>query len=149
MEGRFKKIRKKIADFIYPEHIDEVNLRLAKIMNNLDPFEPVLKLFYGVFSEEYERPEDKLDARSQMNLKMWAYQMYKDPSFKYITDWLMNTFGNETLKRAPISAERTQYGRAQISTMILFKKEMERLSNLHEDAIKPEENFDKNITVDL
>jgi len=142
------KIRRKIAIFIYPEFVNESNLRVAKMMAAMDPMEPVLKLFHGVFSEEYERPEDKLDARSQTSLKMWANHMYKDPSFKYITDWLCNSFGNETLKRAPISAERTQYGRAQISSVILFKKEIQRLSNLYEDMIKPEEAFDKNLTVD-
>ncbi len=145
-----KKIRKKIADFIYPEQINEANLRVAKILANMDPLEPVLKMFHGVFSEEYERPEDRLDDRSKMNLMMWAHQMYKDPSFKYVTDWICNTFGNETMKRAPISAERTQYGRAQISTMILFRKEIKRLSNLFEEATKPEGSFDKNaITEEL
>ncbi len=142
-------IRKKIADFIYPEQIDEANLRVAKIIAGMDPWEPVLKLFHGVFSEEYERPEDNLDARSQMSLYMWANHAYKDPGFKYVTDWICNTFGNETLKRAPISAERTQYGRAQISSIILFKKEMKRLSNLYEESIKPDGDFDKHITVEL
>lgn len=149
MEGRLKKIRKKIADFIYPEQINEANVRVARIISSMDPFEPVLKLFHGVFSEEYERPEDPLDVRSQYNLKMWAHQVYKDPSFKYITDWIMNTFGNETLKRGPISKERTEYGRAQISTMLLFKMEVKRLSNLYEESIKPDEPFDKNVTVEL
>lgn len=143
------KIRNKIADFIYPEHINEANQRVAKIMAGLDPFEPVLKLFHGVFSEEFERPEDKLDVRSQMNMMMFANRTVKDPSFEYLTAWIMNIAGNECLKRAPISVERTQYARAQLANMILFKRELQRLSSLYEEMLKPEDSFDKNLTVEL
>ena len=151
---KWSNFRKKIAAFIYPEGVSEVNLRVAKIMADMDPLAPVLKMYHGVFSDEYERPEDKLDKRSQFNMKMWAWQMYRDPSFKYITDWIMNTFGNETLKRVPINDEklasqRLWYGRAQIATMILFKKEMKRLSKLYEEMTKSPEEFDKHTTIEM
>jgi len=142
-------IRKKIAAFIYPEQVHEVNLRVAEIINKTDPLEPVLKMYHGVFSEEYERPEDKLDKRSQLNMKMWAHQMYRDPSFEYVTSWICNTFGNETIKRAPITVERVQYGRAQISSILLFRREIKRLSNLYEDMLKKPEEFDENITMEM
>lgn len=142
-------IRKKLANIIYPEYKNEVNLRVAEIMNKTDPFDPVLKLFHGIFSEEFERPEDSLDKRSQLNMEMFANRTVKDPSFKYLTDWVMNVAGNECLKRAPISAERTQYARAQIANMLLFKRELERLSNLYEEMLKPEQEFDKNVTIEL
>lgn len=150
----WSNIRKQIANLIYPEGVNEVNLRVAKIMNSTDPLEPVLKMYHGVFSEEYERAEDILDERSKFNMKMWAWQTYKDPSFKYLTDWIMNTFGNETLKRVPINDEklasqRLWYGRAQLATMILFKKEVKRLSSLYEDMTKPKEEFDEHTTVEM
>lgn len=142
-------IRKKISNWIYPEGMTEVNLRVAEIINKTDPLEPVMKLFHGIFSEEYERPEDSLDKRSQLNMEMFANRTIKDPSFTYLTDWVMNVAGNECLKRAPISAERTQYARAQIANMLLFKRELQRLSNLYEEMLKPEQEFDKNVTIDL
>lgn len=150
----FNNLRKKIAYYIYPRYEDEVNFRVAKIINGMDPLEPVLKMYHGVFSDEYERPEDNLDKKSQLNMKMWAHRMYTDPSFKYMTDFIMNTFGNETLKRVPINdeklaAQRLWYGRAQIATMILFKKEIKRLSSLYEELLKPKEEFDENTTVEM
>jgi hypothetical protein len=126
-----------------------VNLRVAEIINMTDPLDPVLKLFHGIFSEEYERVEDKLDKRSQLNLKMWAHQTYKDPGFKYVTDFVMNQAANETIKRAPITVERVQYGRAQIANMILFKREIQRLSNLYEEMLKRPEEFDEHATIEM
>ena len=145
----WSNIRKKLANYIYPEGVREVNLRVAEIINKTDPLDPVLKMYHGVFSEEYERPEDKLDKRSQLNMKMWANQMYKDPSFEYVTSWICNTFGNETLKRAPISVERTQYGRAQISSILLFRREIKRLSDLYENMLKKPEDFNENISTEF
>jgi len=146
---KWSELRKKIAAFIYPEGVHEVNLRVASIMSKMDPLEPVLKMYHGVFSEEYERPEDKLDKRSQLNMKMWANQMYKDPSFEYVTKWICDTFGNETIKRAPITVERVQYGRAQISSILLFRREIKRLSNLYEDMLKQPEEFDEHATIEM
>src|ERR1035441_2802519 len=121
---KWSTLRKKIASFIYPEGINEVNMRVAKMMSSMDPLEPVLKLFHGIFSIEYERPEDKLDKKSQFNMKMFAWRTVKDPNFEYLTAWVMNQAANETIKRAPITVERVQYGRAQLANMILFKREL-------------------------
>lgn len=142
-------LRKKIANWIYPEGVHEVNLRVAEIMNKMDPLDPVLKLFHGIFSIEYERPEDKLDERSQFNMKMFAWRTIKDPSFTYLVEWVMNQAANETIKRAPITVERVQYGRAQLANMILFRRELERLSNLYEEALKPKEEFDEHTTIEM
>jgi hypothetical protein len=159
----FKEGRKKLANLIYPEFKDElwnidntVNQRVARFLSTMDPFEPVLKLYHGVFSEEYERPEDILDEKSKFYMRMWAWQTMKDPNFKYFMDWLANTFGNETLKRVPINddklaSQRLWYGRAQISTVILLKREIGRLSNGYEEELnknKPDD-FDKNVGVEL
>ena len=145
----WSNIRKKIASFIYPEGACEVNLRVAEIINKTDPLEPVLKMFHGIFDIEYERPEDKLDKRSQLTMKMFANRTVKDPSFEYLTAWVMNQAANETMKRAPITVERVQYGRAQLANMILFKRELERLSNLYEEELKRPEEFDANETIEM
>lgn len=138
----------KIARFLAPRYFEEfdlrVNQRVAKIISEMDTFEPLMKEFHGVFGKEWEHPEEKLDDRSKTTMLMWAYGQSHDPHFKHITDWVMNTQGNETLKRAPVTAERVLYGRAQISTMILFVKEVGRLSLLYEEMM--EKNKPENFT---
>ena len=145
----WSNIRKKLANFLYPEGVQEVNLRVAEIINKTDPLDPVLKLFHGIFSEEFARPEDNLDKKSQINMKMFANRTINDPSFTYLTDWVMNQAGCETIKRAPITVERVQYGRAQIANMLLFKRELERLSNLYKEMLKQPEEFDENISTEF
>lgn len=149
-----KKLRSYIAELVAPDVFREfqdrladeakktteaelsANRRYAEMILKMDPFEPIIKRFNGIFSEEFERPEDRLDAAGQLRLKMWAYQQKTDPAFKHMIEWIMNSAGNETMKRAPITNERTQYGRAQISNMVLLRDEIGRLSSLYEEELE-------------
>ncbi len=127
-----------------------INQRVAEVLLQQDPFEPLLKKFRGVFSKEFEKPEDHLDARSKVMLLMWGYQQREDPSFKYLLEFIMNKQGNITLKDANPTPERILYGRAQLSGMILFGEEVARLGGLWEDKMakdKPKE-FDENLTIE-
>lgn len=125
-----------------------IGQRVAQTLAKMDPFEPLFKEFHGIFSEEFERPEEKLDTRSTLSLTMWAYQQSTDPSFKFLTNWVMNTQGNETLKRAAVTPERILYGRAQISSTLLFINEIKRLGALYEDMLKKDQPFDGVVTVE-
>ncbi len=135
------KIRLWLARFIAPRHYEDidnrVNQRVALTMSRMDPFEPLMKEFHGVFSEEYEHPEEKLDARGQLLMKMLGYQLRDDPSFKYLIDWIMNTQGNAAFKAPTRTNEERgevlMYGKAQISTSILLKRELKRLASLYEE----------------
>lgn len=122
---------------------ETVNQRVAAVLSHMDPFEPLMKEFRGIFSEEFEHPEDKLDARSQLLMRTWGYQQSTDPSFRHMIDWIINTQANETLRHALPTPDRILYGRAQISGMLLFKREVQRLSNAYEEKIqKRDEEFD-------
>lgn len=128
----------------------EVNRRVAKIFSEMDPFEPLMREFHGIFSEEFEHPEDNLDYPSALRLYMWGWQQETDPHFQHLMNWIMNTQANETLKHAPVNTDRILYGRAQLSTMLLFKKEVKRLSNQYlEEKLKLEgQDFDNTVVVD-
>lgn len=131
--------------------IDEaIAQRVAEIVSKMDPFEPAMKLFHGIFSDEFEHPEDKLAPDGHLQLTMWAYQQSTDPAFKHLTEWVMNSAGNETVKRAPVTVERTLYGRAQIASMVLFVKEVNRLGAIYEDLLDKQklQTFDEHITVE-
>lgn len=148
-------VRQKEAAFAYARGLQKeaelrAGQRVAEIMSKMDPFEPVMKLFHGIFSEEFEHPEENLDAAGQLRLTMWAYQQTTDPAFKHITQWVMNSAGNETVKRAPVTVERSLYGRAQIASMALFVKEIERLGNIYADMLEKNklETFDEHVTVE-
>lgn len=148
----FTNLRYKIAQFIAPEYIknidNRVNVRVAKAMSEIDLFEQFMKEFNGVFSEEFEHVEDGLDEKSQYMMKLWGWQQKNDPSFQRITQWIMNTQGNETLKRAPVTEARIQYGRAQLSNMILYRKEVSRLASLYEDILKKKDEFNSEVVTE-
>jgi len=159
----FKHIRKNIALLISPEISQEIkdavrygddaenraNQRLAKTLLDMDPFEPALKRFHGVFGEEFEHPEEKLDERGQMLLKTLGYQLKSDISFKYLTEWILNTQGNNTLRKARTDYELF-YGRACIVNIELFVKEIGRLAGLYEEDMAKRGNtdFDQNLTIE-
>lgn len=160
----FKKVRKTIAYWISKE-IKAENFDLRKIADeaqmkadqkyahlvlSMDPFEPVMKQFHGIFSDEYEHVEENLDVKSRFMLISLGYQLRDDPSFKHLAQWVMNTQGNQTLKRSPVTTETLIYGRAQISSMLSFVKEIGRLASLYEEEIdKDKKNeFDSNLSVE-
>lgn len=129
----------------------EVNRRVAVALSKIDPFETLMKEFHGIFSEEHERVEDVLDTKGALMLKTWAYQTRDNPSFKWITEWVMNTQANETLKRAVVTPDRILYGRAQVSCMLVFVKEIKRLASLYEDQLaagRKDEDFDESASVE-
>lgn len=151
-----KELRKKIASFVAHDYVSElkvsreteINNRVAKIIAQMDPFEPILKEFHGTFSQEYERPEDKLAEKDQIQMYMWGFQQDNDKYFRYMIDWIMDVCANATLKRANVTPERILYGRAELATMLLLKKEVARLSGLYKEIIKRPEDFDKSKTVE-
>lgn len=111
----------------------EINQRIAALMLKMDPFELVMREYRGVFGQDFEHPEDNLDARGVLNLRSFGYTIATDPSFNFLCDWIMNSQGNETLLKAAVTPERILYGRAQISAMLAFRKEVRRLSAAYED----------------
>lgn len=129
---------------------DLVNQRVAKILTTMDPFEPLMRQFRGIFSEEWERPELKLDQKSYVQFIMWAYQQRDDPSFKYFVDWIINTQGIATVTKGNPTPETILFGRAMISAPILLKKEVSRLAVLYEELLKKQrgEEFDSELTVE-
>lgn len=129
-------------------------MRVAKIVGQMDPFELIMKEFHGVFSDAVERPDEKLDNRSRIMLWMWGYQQKNDPSFKYMSEWVMNTAGNQMAKApARSNEERGEvllWGKAQIASMLLFVKETGRLSSLYEEMLAKQkgEEFNSDVTVE-
>lgn len=151
----------KLARLLFPQFVAElerrvietegsVNMRVADILSKMDPFEPLMREYHGIFSQEFEHPEDKLDARGQLGMKMWGYQQSRDPHFEHFINWIMDTQANETLKRAPITEARIQYGRAQISNMVLVKREIDRLALLYEEELDKHKvkDFDENVAIE-
>ena len=155
-----KELRTKLGSFLAREHIadlsaratrfeERINQRVAKELAGMDPFEPLLREFKGVFSEEFERVEDRLSPRDSLGMKMWAFGVAKDPHFKHLLEWVMNSEANETLKRVPVTTDRILYGRAFIAAMILFRNEIRRLALLYEEELnKDKEDFNSEITTE-
>lgn len=126
-----------------------VNGRVADILFKMDPFEPLMKKYNVIFSEEWDKPEDKLNDQSRLTLFMWAYGVKKDPSFIHLTDWIRNTQGNATLRKAAQNDEWF-YGRAAIATITLFVSEVGRLAS-HYEKILAERNgagFDQGLVTE-
>lgn len=128
----------------------EANQRYAELVSRMDPLDPLFKNLSIVYSEEFTRVEEKLDSKGQLGFMMWAWGQSKDMYFNFLIDWIINSHGNETLKRAPVTNERTLYGRAQISSMVLLRKEVGRLASLYEEKLEElrEDKFDTATTVD-
>lgn len=159
-----QKVRKTIAYWISPELKREkeelvkiareaqgkADRKFAELVFKMDPFEPIMRQFHGVFSSQYEHPEDNLNPQSQFILKSFGYKVRDDPGFKFITEWIMNTQGNETLKRSTPTPERILYGRAQISGILAFVNEIGRLASLYEEDIEKKQrgDFDGELSVE-
>lgn len=118
---------------------EKVNIRVADIITQMDPFEPLMRKYHGVFSEQYERVEDKLDDQSKLRLFMWAFGVEKDPSFKYLTDWIQNTQGNATLRKAKTDHEWF-YGRVAIAMITLLTEEVSRLASHYKSILAKQKN---------
>ena len=146
----FKKIRIKLAHVIARDYMrkvdDRVNQRVADALMRMDPFEPVMKKFHGIFGRDFEHPEERLDQKGQLLMKTLGYQLRDDPSFRFLTEWVMNTQGNAMLKLSTrTNEERGEvllWGKAQISAMILFVKEVGRLASLYEELLAKQKEGD-------
>lgn len=135
--------QKRVRDFDM-----EVNSRVADIILKMDPLEPFLKKYHVVFSEAWDNLEDKLDSASQTALCMWAHGVHGDPYFKYLTEWIINTQGNSTLRKAKTEMEWF-YGRASIATIALLTREIGRLSERYKETLDTRfGGFDKNLAVE-
>lgn len=113
-----------------------VNQRVAMLMSKLDPLSLVMREYNGIFHERAEHVEDKLDARGQLAIKVFAYGVMYDPAWERLTQFVMDAQGNTTLKDMALTTERTFYGRAFIASVIAIKKELERLGNQYADMLK-------------
>lgn len=126
---------------------ETVNQRVADIITQMDPFEPLMRKYHGVFSKQYTRPEDKLDEPSRIRLFMWAYGMENDASFKHLTDWIANTQGNATIRKASNDHEWF-YGRASLAVILLFLEEVSRLASYYKAILaKRNREFDESSVV--
>lgn len=156
-----KGIRVKLARVLAPDYIgslereahvidEEINKRVASLALAIDPLDFLIRDYNGIFSENFEHPDENLNAQGKIGMYMMAYQLKNNPYFDHLIQWIMDSAGNETIKKAPIMEARVQYGRAQISNMVLFKREIQRLSSLYEDELnkgKPEV-FDTTNTIE-
>lgn len=160
-------LRQKVAMWLAPEYelslnkqrkelvakeaelVLEVNRRVADIVAKMDPFEPFFKKYHVVFSKEWAKPEDKLDTQSQLRLFQWAYGIDADPSFRYLVDWIRNTQGNATLRKAKNDNEWF-YGRAAVVVVTLLVDEVTRLASHYRELMaKRGDSFDPHLPVEL
>lgn len=124
-----------------------VNQRVADVIAQMDPFEPVLRKYNVIFSEEYTHPESKLSEQSQLQFFMWASAQKQDPYFGHLMDWIRNTQGNATLRQASNDRE-WDYGRAAIATITLLIGEVGRLASRYEDILaRRDQGFNENLPV--
>ena len=125
-----------------------VNQRVAHVLNTMDPFEPLLRKYHVIFSEEYPRPEDKLSPQSQFQFFLWAFSMEQDPNWKYLTEWIRNVQGNATVRQAK-NSEEWFFGRATLALITLFIREVSRLSSRYKDILaKRDGSFDAFLPVE-
>lgn len=124
-----------------------VNNRVADALFKMDPFEPVMKKFNVIFSELWEKPEERLDQMSQIQMFMWAYGIERDASFKYLVDWIRNTQGNATLQKGS-NHDEWLYGRAAVATITLLVREIGRLASRYRDIRERDAGFDEHLPVE-
>jgi hypothetical protein len=123
------------------------NQRVADVLLQMDPFEPFLKKYNVIFSEEWRKPEERLDEQSRIRLFMWAAGIVHDPSFKHMTAWIINTQGNNTLRKGTNDYEWF-FGRAAIITMDLFVSEVGRLASRYNEMLKKRDDFDPHLAAE-
>jgi len=152
-------MRLKIAKWLaidYVQNLEErectieqtVNQRVATIVSQMDPFEPFLKKYHGIFSEEFARPEDNLNDQGKILLYGWAYTQVKDPSFRHLTEWIQNMQGNLTLRKAKNDHEWF-YGRCAVIVVELLVKEVRRLAVNYEGLmVRKDKPFDDSLSVE-
>lgn len=130
---------------------DETNRRVAATLMKMDPFEPLLQKYHGAFGKDYSRPEEKLNAQSQMQMFMWGHAQQSDPSFKHFIQWVLDTEGNKMVRLSNPTPETILFSRAMIAAPMLMRREVDRLSGRYEDmmaALKEGRDFDPTVAVE-
>lgn len=142
------KKREKILAYKEREVDERVNQRVADFLLTMDPFEPLLKKYHVIFSEDYPRPEDKLAPQSQFEFLRWAFYLEQEVHFKYLNDWIRNVQGNATLRQAKNDPEWF-FGRAMLACVTLYIREVSRLSSRYKDILaKRDGSFDAFLPVE-
>lgn len=119
-----------------------VNQRVASFIATMDPFEPLMRSFNCIFTDDFERSEDGLNALEQLRLKNWAYGTRDDASFKHLIQWMINSQGNAALKKGNPTPETILYSRAMLAAPVLMQKEVRRLAQLYEELVAGKDSFD-------
>lgn len=86
--------------------------------------------------------EDNLSEKDKDELYANANLILNNNAFKKIKKHIINLQGNYSIKEAE-NMSQVAFGRATINGILLFNEELERLSALHKEKTKPEEDFDK------
>lgn len=127
-----------------------INQRVAQVLLQMDPFEPLFRTYKGAFSEVYEKPEDKLDETGRMKMMMLGYHLRSDPSFKFLIQWMLDTEGNNYIRKGHPTPQNLLFSRAMLTSPLLLRREIDRLGSAYDDWMsknKPEE-FDEDLTVE-
>lgn len=140
--------RGKIFDIQEKGLENTINQRVAEALLRIDPMEMIMRQYHGIFSESFERPEERLNEQGKLGMMMWGYQQKSDPYFKHMTQWILDTQGNNTVRKAKNDHEWF-FGRASIVNVEAFIKEVGRLSNLYEELLdKNKLEFNSDVTVE-
>lgn len=134
------------------EFQQRVNQRVAQIISQQDPLEPLLRHFNGVFDEKRDQPEDGLSEPDRIGMEMFGYRNHADPNFHFLMDWIVNTNASAMLKKPLGTSEQIvnghMYARALLSVSLLLKDKMGRLSSLYEQRQRGDIMFDKHTAVE-
>lgn len=153
-------LRTKIAEWLAPEQslslsvkereIDnEVGRRVAEHIARLDPLEMVMREHHAIFSSTFERVEERLNDQGQHGMMAWAWAQSRDQHFERMLDWIIDSQANETFIHTPTSVGVTAdrlllYGKAQVLSVLLLKKEVGRLASLYQEKLDRDKNGDFN-----
>lgn len=149
----FQKLKEKTGRFFFSNYVKKlelkeqelktkekevdlkINQKVAEIISKMDPFQPLMQKYNSVLSVEYERVEDALNEQGKVGMYMWGWQQKSDPHFERMVSWIMNKAGNALLKTGNPTEIQVFYKRAEIANMILYRKEIGRLSTCYEDIL--------------
>ena len=98
------------------------------------------------FSGDERSIEDSLEENEKRALYADAHSLLSNPAFKMITRYLINVQGNYCVKEAQNMGE-VAFGRATINGIFLFQEEVKRLSSLHKEELKREEEYDPHAAI--
>ena len=135
----------KLVRLIAPKYIDSLeqqiidaqnsaNQRVAKMIGDIDPLEPLFTKFSSIFSEVFESPEEGLDEKGYYGFLMWAYTQDGDPYFKHYMKWIMNSEGNNLIRKGHPTPENILYSRALLANCELMRKDVKRLANIYREV---------------